>query len=245
MVQGQGSKRKRLKKEPFSLEDLSKVFEVGSFDIAPDGKKLVFSWNKTGNFDIYSIPAEGGKAERLTFGEGAKRIPLYSFNGAWVSFLKDFQGNENFDIYLMRPDGSDLHAIIEDPDHCIRSHAWSHDSCSIAFEANFEGTFYLYITKVGEGCPRRIYGPVLFPILRFTPDDKYLVFSSMDVKNLQSEKIYISNLETGETRVLISTGKNTKDGGFIGGVLIFLRTVSGLPLLRTYMDRITSDSTTC
>jgi len=38
MVQGQGSKRKRLKKEPFSLEDLSKVFEVGSFDIAPDGK---------------------------------------------------------------------------------------------------------------------------------------------------------------------------------------------------------------
>src|SRR5713226_8382920 len=38
---------------------------------SPDGKWIAFSSNRYGNYDVFVIPAEGGKAKQLTFHSGS------------------------------------------------------------------------------------------------------------------------------------------------------------------------------
>jgi tricorn protease-like protein len=48
---------------------------------SPDGKTLAFCGERNGEFDIYTIPAEGGKEVRLTTAKGLDDGPEYSPDG--------------------------------------------------------------------------------------------------------------------------------------------------------------------
>ncbi len=53
---------------------------------SPDGKFLSYCANRGGNFDVYVIPAEGGREIRLTDAEGLDDGPEYSPDGKTVWF---------------------------------------------------------------------------------------------------------------------------------------------------------------
>ena len=48
-----------------ALEDLVRVPGVQAFDLSPDGRQAVFTWNASGNFQIYVVPLDGGVIETL------------------------------------------------------------------------------------------------------------------------------------------------------------------------------------
>lgn len=67
--------------------------EGGSFDIAPDGRSLVFAANstpepyKTLNWDLYLVPAAGGDAKNLTPSrEADDNNPVFSPDGRTIAF---------------------------------------------------------------------------------------------------------------------------------------------------------------
>lgn len=45
---------------------------------SPDGKELAYCAERNGNYDIYTIPVEGGEETRLTTAEGLDDGPEYS-----------------------------------------------------------------------------------------------------------------------------------------------------------------------
>lgn len=45
---------------------------------SPDGKELAYCAERNGNYDVYTIPAEGGEETRLTTAEGLDDGPEYS-----------------------------------------------------------------------------------------------------------------------------------------------------------------------
>lgn len=53
---------------------------------SPDGEYLSYCANRRGNFDIYIIPAEGGREIRLTDAEGLDDGPEYSPDGKTIWF---------------------------------------------------------------------------------------------------------------------------------------------------------------
>lgn len=71
---------------------------------SPDGKTLVFCGQRNGEFDIYSISAEGGKETRLTDAPGLDDGPEYSPDGQYIYFNSVRTGR--MQIWRMKPDGS-------------------------------------------------------------------------------------------------------------------------------------------
>jgi Tol biopolymer transport system component len=99
---------------------------------SPDGKTLAFTGQRGGpiqvspapgssaqvqnldttNFDIYSIPADGGDETRLTLAPGLDDGPEFSPDGAFIYFNSERTGH--MQIWRMKPDGSDQEQVIDD-----------------------------------------------------------------------------------------------------------------------------------
>jgi TolB protein len=79
---------------------------------SPDGKTLAFVGERNGNFDIYSIPVEGGPETRLTTAKGLDDGPEYSPDGQFIYFNSERTGQ--MQIWHMRPDGSAQEQITND-----------------------------------------------------------------------------------------------------------------------------------
>jgi Tol biopolymer transport system component len=79
---------------------------------SPDGKTLAYCAERNGNFDIYTIPAEGGNETRLTTAEGLDDGPDYSPDGKYIYFNSERTGA--MQIWRMNADGGDQKQITSD-----------------------------------------------------------------------------------------------------------------------------------
>ncbi len=89
---------------------------------SPDGKTLAFVGQRNGDFDIYTLPADGGSASagadsrieetRLTTAKGLDDGPEYSPDGKYIYFNSERGGH--MQIWRMRPDGSEQEQVFSD-----------------------------------------------------------------------------------------------------------------------------------
>ncbi len=68
--------------------------------ISPDGTNIAFSYQG----DIWTVPAVGGRADRLTLHEAYETNPKWSADGKSIAFQSDRYGNN--DVFLMEAGGS-------------------------------------------------------------------------------------------------------------------------------------------
>src|SRR5262249_749281 len=72
---------------------------------SPDGKSLAFCGERNGEFDVYTVPAQGGRELRLTSAKGLDDGPDYSPDGKNIYFNSDRTGTMH--IWSMKPDGTE------------------------------------------------------------------------------------------------------------------------------------------
>jgi Tol biopolymer transport system component len=73
---------------------------------SPDGKRLAYCAERNGNYDVYTIAADGSGDElRLTCADGLDDGPEYSADGEWIWFNSVRSGR--MQVWRMRPDGSE------------------------------------------------------------------------------------------------------------------------------------------
>ena len=72
---------------------------------SPDGTTLLYCAQRNDNFDIYSIPAEGGVEKRLTDAAGLDDGPEYAPDGRKIYFQSERAGGVP-KIWRMNPDGT-------------------------------------------------------------------------------------------------------------------------------------------
>ncbi len=70
--------------------------------LSPDGQTIVFSWQG----DLWSVPAAGGHATRLTVHGADETFPVWAPDGKSITFASNRFGN--LDLFRMAPDGSGL-----------------------------------------------------------------------------------------------------------------------------------------
>jgi len=79
---------------------------------SPDGKFLVYTGQRGGEFDVYRIPVDGGEETRLTSAPGLDDGPEYSPDGRYIYFNSVRSGT--MQIWRMRADGSAQQQITSD-----------------------------------------------------------------------------------------------------------------------------------
>ncbi len=79
---------------------------------SPDGKILAYVGERNGEYDIYTIPAEGGEERRLTTAPGLDDGPDYSPDGKYIYFNSVRTGT--MQIWRMKSDGSNQQQITFD-----------------------------------------------------------------------------------------------------------------------------------
>lgn len=79
---------------------------------SPDGKFLVYTGQRNGQFDIYRIPAEGGVEVQLTNTIGLEDGPEYTPDGRYIFFNSVRSGR--MQLWRMKPDGSHPEQMTDD-----------------------------------------------------------------------------------------------------------------------------------
>ncbi len=79
---------------------------------SPDGKTLAYCAERNGDYDIYTIPVEGGEEKRLTTAKGLDDGPDYSRDGQYIYFNSERTGL--MQIWRMKTDGSEQTQITSD-----------------------------------------------------------------------------------------------------------------------------------
>jgi TolB protein len=97
---------------------------------SPDGRTLVFTGQRDGEFDIYTVPAAGGAERRLTTAAGLDDGPEYAPNGRWIYFNSTRTGR--MQVWRMKPDGSQQEQLTFDDANNWFPHV-SPDGTSVVF----------------------------------------------------------------------------------------------------------------
>jgi len=83
----------------------------GSVDWSPDGRFLLIYAGPSGDRNIFMIDVAAETAAQLTNG-GNNASGVFSPDGQWIAFIS-LRNNDQADIFIMRPDGSDMRQIVD------------------------------------------------------------------------------------------------------------------------------------
>jgi TolB protein len=81
-------------------------FVQGAYPVwSPDGTRIAFSSDISGNWDIWAMNNDGSALTQLTSDPKNQFAPTYSPDGKWLAYTSNVGGN--YDIWIMRNNGSD------------------------------------------------------------------------------------------------------------------------------------------
>ena len=73
-------------------------------DWSPDGKKLAFASNRSGQFEIWTVNADGNDLKMVTTGAGAKVWPAWSPDGKSLMFTR--KDKDGYSLWIINADGT-------------------------------------------------------------------------------------------------------------------------------------------
>ncbi|MYC77733.1 hypothetical protein F4X10_18365 [Candidatus Poribacteria bacterium] len=163
---------------------------------APKTEKIVFSSNRDGNWDIWTMNPDGSDPVNLTRDAASDFKPTWSPTGEQILFVSFREGGES--LYLIDADGSNIRRVLDNWQS--RSNAtWSPDGKRIAsvndavlYIATIDGKSVEPVAQTG-------FGSVGDPA--WSPDGKEIAF--IYYKPKQGYELRLLNVETLKQTVLL------------------------------------------
>jgi Tol biopolymer transport system component/uncharacterized protein YraI len=144
---------------------------------AQTGKgRIVLVSDINGQNDIYSMNLDGGDWKRLTRRRGYD--PKYSPDGSSIAY--DALTGGNWDVFVMKADGSDVVQLTTDP-HADYSPDWSPDGSQLVFVSERDGWSNLYVMNADGASQRALIDTkdVAEESPAWSPDGDKILFGQM------------------------------------------------------------------
>jgi len=126
---------------------------------APDGRRLAFLSTMTGVPQAWVMATEGGWPSPLTFENDRVANVTWSPADEALIFARDIGGNENTQLYWVRPDGSGERRLTRDDGAMHIFGAWSGEGQTIAYTANRRdrGRYDVWVQDLASGEERMVW----------------------------------------------------------------------------------------
>lgn len=144
--------------------------------LSPDGRSLLVSSDRSGNQDIWRLPAKGGEMRQLTTDPTPDWAPSWSPDGRDIAFYAYRSGNR--DIWVM-PAGGGPGRQLTDHEGQDFIPAWSPDGREIAFSSTRSGNSDIWVVPVEGGALRQLTNhPASDSGPSWSPDGRWIAFQS-------------------------------------------------------------------
>ena len=204
---------------PPTLEELLRVPHIDSsyaFDLSPDGSRLVFSWNKSGAWEIYqmALPSATRSDERrdpepraITRPPGGKFHPRYSPDGTRLVYALDLDGSESYHIAVFDFTSGQQKDLTPDIPFAHQPNiSWSPDGRQLAVLSDAGGHFALYVLPV-DGGSARLLADLDHPCwdAHWSPDGNWI---AVEVEwHGQDRSTFLANVHDGSRRQIRLNGQ--------------------------------------
>jgi Tol biopolymer transport system component len=111
---------------------------------APDGSAVAFVSDQDGEPNIWVMDLDGGEPVNLTQHDAQDHSPAWSPDGEWIAFAS-VRDSLYWELYAMRPDGSEVQRLTWWEDASDLSPSWSPDGTRLAFASKRDGNWEIYI----------------------------------------------------------------------------------------------------
>ena len=190
-----------------TIEKLYMTRQVGRPTWSPDGKSIAFISNMSGRNNLWLVPAEGGWPVQLTVSDQRQASPAWSPDGKWIAYQSDYDGDEQWDIFLVSPKTGKVVNLTSTREIAETDPTWSPDSRYLA---------YLVKPKTSAAHEIDVYDMVLREVKHITTgtpqdkgnanpiwskDGKYIVYSQEQAKGTDSN-VFIADVATGKSTLL-------------------------------------------
>jgi Tol biopolymer transport system component len=159
---------------------------------APDGKTLLFSSNRGGTLDLWTIHTETGSVLQLTDDEARDWDPTYSADGSKIAWSSDRSGN--LEIWTANADGSGARQVSDDGVGA-ENPTLTPDGEWIVYMTSNPDKLGMWKIRVDGSDATRLYDKSGF-IPEFSPDGRYIAFNISVGPNTNGMRIV--DMESGE-----------------------------------------------
>jgi Tol biopolymer transport system component len=144
--------------------------------VSPDGLRIAFGSDRTGNQDLWTMPVDGGEPIRLTDDPAQEWAPRWSPDGREIAFYSNRTGDR--ELWVMPAAGGVARQLTASPG-LDAGPEWSPDGKEIAFRSERTGSSNIWVTSAdGQRLRQVTDGPASDYHSTWSPDGHWLAFNS-------------------------------------------------------------------
>ena len=209
------SKADALVEKNLSIEKLYMTRQVGGSTWSPDGKTVAFISNLSGRNNLWLVPSEGGWPTQLTVSDERQTQPTWSPDGKWIAYSSDYDGDEQWDIFLVSPKTEQVVNLTNTREIAEESPTWSPDGRYLAYMVKpktssvFEIDVYDTVMRqvkhltTGTAKDRMNVAPI------WSPDGTFIVYTQEQAKGTDSNIFLVEVVSAQSTLLTPHDGERT------------------------------------
>jgi dipeptidyl aminopeptidase/acylaminoacyl peptidase len=143
----------------YTIEQFMDTTRVGGSSFSSDESQVLFHSNKTGIFNVYTVPVSGGASKQLTTStkESTYAVSYFTSDSRFI-YTYDRGGNENSHLYVRETDGSERDLTPGEKTKAAFL-GWAFDRKSFFYSTNERDPrfFDIYEMALADFKPRLVY----------------------------------------------------------------------------------------
>jgi len=171
--------------------------------LSPDGTRMAYLSNITGEPQVWIVGAAGGAPRQLTFGSTVDSVS-WTPDGSSLLYAADTAGDERQGYYLLSPDGTRERVLLPKADAYRQFGAFSPDGKRFVYSSTERNgrDYDVYVGDVATGASRLVHqGSFGVYVTAWQPGGEQVVLS--ETRGEDGADLSLLDLKTGQVRSLI------------------------------------------